>query len=172
MTDSPPPPTITFLYGFKDATADAFAVLVDIVVVDSIVYCDMMHKCNLERANQAPTADEQGTQETSMRNLQLGAIQGFFKRQQGLAVGARGIKVVTLDYVLHCMQVKIGAIEPEESFSRLLTMLHHHFVELLTFIDCKLLLRYIRWGDKLMSRAVVACLLSPRIPFTTFLAKK
>ena len=73
---------------------------VDIVVVDCLSYCESVTR---RRMNKTPSKRDK--EAGVLSSLELAAIEGCVSREGQLSVHEGGIKVVTIDWVVHCLQL-------------------------------------------------------------------
>jgi hypothetical protein len=75
---------------------------VDIVVVDCLSYCESVTR---RRMNKNKTPSKRDKEAGVLSALELAAIEGCVGREGQLSVHEGGIKVVTIDWVVHCLQL-------------------------------------------------------------------
>jgi hypothetical protein len=75
---------------------------VDIVVVDCLSYCESVTR---RRVNKNKTPSKRDKEAGVLSALELAAIEGCVGREGQLSVHEGGIKVVTIDWVVHCLQL-------------------------------------------------------------------
>lgn len=73
---------------------------VDIVVVDCLSYSDIVSYRTLGKA-----PGKKGAEQSGLSLKELAAIEGCVEREGQLSVRQGGIKVVTIDWVVHCLQL-------------------------------------------------------------------